>query len=340
MRSARLRASRGYLVVFCLLGLVGASRAEEPLVSLLRKGVEAVKAGRFEDAARLLELSMKDGPGQGRSVRTYGVRFVDFLPGYYLGIACYNFGQYEEAANVLNDLLEKRVIKDGDEEFREAQELLSRATVALPAGRGLEAPNAAGEPAAGGSAGSEDAVTRNAKIAARPAASYSRGRYVGIAIANQEYQNFPKLATPIGDARVIASLLEQSYGFDIRLIENASRADVLDGIDEVMTSLSANDNFLIYYAGHGVEDEETNGGVLASRHRAPRSPLGVDLEQRDPDDPAEEPGEARSRHRGQLLFGNADPCGESGPRVRRRPRPILRKAREPEIENRSHLGRA
>jgi len=200
-----------------------------------------------------------NGPPQGRGVRTYGVRFVDFLPGYYLAIAHYNLGKYEEAVEALSDILGNRIIEDGDDEFPAAQELLARAELALRAGRGLESAKASGMPA-----GTEEPDSPPASRGAVPVTgavpAYSRGRYIALAIGNQDYQHFPVLTTPIADARELTEVLERWYGFETRLVENAGRADILDAIDDTMDALSANDSLLIFYAGHGVLDEASNEG--------------------------------------------------------------------------------
>ncbi|MDA0661374.1 MAG: caspase family protein [Proteobacteria bacterium] len=44
------------------------------------------------------------------------------------------------------------------------------------------------------------------------------------------------------------------------MLENATRADISDALDEYRDRLEENDNLLIYYAGHGWLDKETSRG--------------------------------------------------------------------------------
>lgn len=247
------------VVLSFLFGVPRNSQAQDPWYHSYEEGVAAIGSEEWEEAVRLLTLSMNDGPAQGRNVRTYGVRFVDFLPGYYLAIAHYNLGQYEQAVEQLDDVLRNRTIDEGDDEFPAAQELLERAHLALRAQRSVE-PSGTPDAEPSGEAPVAPASRGAAAVATSSAPAYSRGRYVALAIGNQDYQHFPSLETPVTDARAVAELLEQSYGFQTRVIENASRADILDGIDETMTTLSEDDSLLIFYAGHGILDDESNEG--------------------------------------------------------------------------------
>ncbi|HSF14371.1 MAG TPA: caspase family protein [Vicinamibacteria bacterium] len=249
-------------VLGSLIVLPQTSRAQEPWYRSYEKGVAAIEASDWEEAVRLLSASIEHGPQAGRSVRTYGVRFVDFLPGYYLAIAQYNRGNYEDAAERMSAVLEKRLIKEGDDEYSAARELLERAELALRAQRGRQAAGSSDAPTESENAEGVDLPgSRGARAVARSTApAYARGRYVALAIGNEAYQHFPALQTPIEDAQAVLAVLEKSYGFETRFVENASRADILDTVDETMSALSEDDSLLIFYAGHGVLDEESNEG--------------------------------------------------------------------------------
>lgn len=98
-----------------------------------------------------------------------------------------------------------------------------------------------------------------------PVAATQYGVYRALIIGNNEYQDkqgkWNKLSTAVTDARSIAKLLEQQYGFtDITLLENATRRDVLYALEDLANKSLKNDNVLIYYAGHGFLDDETSKG--------------------------------------------------------------------------------
>ena len=62
------------------------------------------------------------------------------------------------------------------------------------------------------------------------------------------------------DAETVAKLLKELYGFKVTLLVNASRADIIDAFDEFRDLLAEEDNLLIYYAGHGWLDPQTQAG--------------------------------------------------------------------------------
>ena len=86
------------------------------------------------------------------------------------------------------------------------------------------------------------------------------GKYYALIMGTNDYKHLPKLGTAKTDAVDIAETLRSSYGFEVKLLINATRDDILDAFDEYRTKLKDEDNLLIYYAGHGWLDEETDRG--------------------------------------------------------------------------------
>lgn len=80
------------------------------------------------------------------------------------------------------------------------------------------------------------------------------GRYHALIIGNQEYTKLPKLKTPENDARELASVLQNKYGFDTTLLLNATRYQILSALNDLRATLTEHDNLLIFYAGHGELD--------------------------------------------------------------------------------------
>lgn len=91
--------------------------------------------------------------------------------------------------------------------------------------------------------------------ASAPEASIDYGRYHALVIGNNAYRDLPQLETAVNDARAVARLLGQAYGYQVTLLENATRSDVLRALASFRQSLKASDNLLIYYAGHGYVDK-------------------------------------------------------------------------------------
>ena len=80
------------------------------------------------------------------------------------------------------------------------------------------------------------------------------GRYHALVIGNNDYQHLPDLKMAVSDAEAVAALLEDKYGFDVQLLRNATRYDIVASLERLRAKLTANDNLLIYYAGHGSLD--------------------------------------------------------------------------------------
>jgi len=81
------------------------------------------------------------------------------------------------------------------------------------------------------------------------------GQYHALIIGNNNYQKIPKLDTPEADAREIERILRQYYGFKTQLLLNGNRYQILSALNKLRANLTAKDNLLIYYAGHGELDQ-------------------------------------------------------------------------------------
>ena len=88
-----------------------------------------------------------------------------------------------------------------------------------------------------------------------PFAGIHFGRYKALVIGNNNYRDLPKLKTAVNDARAVAKLLTDDYGFDTKLLIDATRGDIFTELGRLRAKLTPDDNLLIYYAGHGVLDE-------------------------------------------------------------------------------------
>ncbi len=94
----------------------------------------------------------------------------------------------------------------------------------------------------------------------RSGAATSFGNYHALVIGNNDYKLLRPLKTAVADAREVARLLEQDYGFQVRLLVNATRYDMLAALNTMRETLTDKDNLLIYYAGHGELDDRNQRG--------------------------------------------------------------------------------
>ena len=81
------------------------------------------------------------------------------------------------------------------------------------------------------------------------------GNYYALVIGNNNYKYLEKLETAQKDARNVAEILKLRYGFDTNLLLDADRDAILDAINDFRGILKQDDQFLIYYAGHGSFDK-------------------------------------------------------------------------------------
>ncbi len=86
------------------------------------------------------------------------------------------------------------------------------------------------------------------------------GRYHALLIGNNAYRHLPVLETPVNDVRALARVLRQRYGFETKVLLNATRYDILKALNEYRRILTDKDNLLIYYAGHGTLEKVNQRG--------------------------------------------------------------------------------
>src|SRR5437868_4343824 len=89
-------------------------------------------------------------------------------------------------------------------------------------------------------------------------ANANAGHYYALVIGNSACTSLPKLKTAEADARAIERLLHESYGFQTKLLINATRAQIVAALSAYRRELDGNANLLIYYAGHGYNDHDAD----------------------------------------------------------------------------------
>lgn len=90
-------------------------------------------------------------------------------------------------------------------------------------------------------------------------------KYYALFIAVQDYrdENIVDLNEPIDDAVALRNELVNEYNFipeDITVLKNPDRSTIIETFDGLTKKVGENDNFLIFYAGHGIWDEQIEQG--------------------------------------------------------------------------------
>ncbi len=86
------------------------------------------------------------------------------------------------------------------------------------------------------------------------------GQSHALVIGIDHYRQWTPLTTAIADATAVAKVLEDQYGFHVRLLKDSSRKEILRSLNDYRKTLSERDDLLVYYAGHGFLEPEIDRG--------------------------------------------------------------------------------
>jgi hypothetical protein len=84
------------------------------------------------------------------------------------------------------------------------------------------------------------------------------GHYYALVIGIDDYHFLPKLKTAVGDAKAVAAVLHDRYGFETTLLTDATRDQIVGTLNGYRQRLDDKSNLLIYYAGHGSYDKDAD----------------------------------------------------------------------------------
>jgi uncharacterized caspase-like protein len=96
--------------------------------------------------------------------------------------------------------------------------------------------------------------------AAPPVPPLLPGKRLALVIANQQYQHWGKLDTPRADAKSVAAILKDRFGFNVTELHDATRQQLLAALGNLRRQVGPQDQVVVYYAGHGQMDEVTARG--------------------------------------------------------------------------------
>jgi hypothetical protein len=93
----------------------------------------------------------------------------------------------------------------------------------------------------------------------------SKRKYYALIIGINDYtdEQIQTLDNPVKDAQSLAQVLKTYYSFDkedVLVLSNPNRAKIIDAMDALSTKVTERDNLLIFYAGHGIWNEQLNQG--------------------------------------------------------------------------------
>lgn len=80
------------------------------------------------------------------------------------------------------------------------------------------------------------------------------------AINNYADPRIPRLEAAVFDAEAIAQTLSDDFGYEVRVVRNPSKAEMVRTLKDVGDQLDANDSLMVFYAGHGEMNKKHNLG--------------------------------------------------------------------------------
>ncbi len=100
-----------------LLALPSGVGAEDKWYEHYQGALKSISNRKWADAEKKLKAAMAIGPAPGRQVRMYGVRFIDYLPEYHLGLVYFNQQRYADALEQFAKVTAAGLVAKGDPEF-------------------------------------------------------------------------------------------------------------------------------------------------------------------------------------------------------------------------------
>ncbi|MEI6494827.1 MAG: caspase family protein [bacterium] len=111
-----------------------------------------------------------------------------------------------------------------------------------------------------GAAASTEAIAAADKEDPTSLLQLNKGKYHALVIGINSYKYVDKLKTAVNDATTLSSILKDKYGFETTMMleQQATRESIMNQLNRLRSKLTSEDKLLIYYAGHGVHDKETD----------------------------------------------------------------------------------
>lgn len=117
---------------------------------------------------------------------------------------------------------------------------------------------------------SEFSTSRKSQLPLATGNEINFGTHHALVIGINDYPYMKDLQTAKNDARAVAYLLRNDYGFMVKLMIDPKRSEIISALGGLRRELSSTDNLLIYYAGHGWLDDEADEGYWLPSDATPK----------------------------------------------------------------------
>lgn len=116
------------------------------------------------------------------------------------------------------------------------------------------------------------------KAASAPGARIARlpqiKRKVAVLFGINDYDDstIATLENSVPDAEAIGELLSERLGYEVHVVRNSKKADIVRTLNRLSTEVQPQDTVIIYYAGHGYMIEMTGQGYWVPSDASPSDP--------------------------------------------------------------------
>lgn len=109
-----------------------------------------------------------------------------------------------------------------------------------------------------------------ARVASLP--EIERKFVVVIGIDQYADKAIPSLDNAISDASAVSQLFADKLGYEVQVIKNATRAEIIKTINQLAAEVEINDSVVVYYAGHGYLNRKTGTGYWIPADASSKDP--------------------------------------------------------------------
>lgn len=86
-------------------------------------------------------------------------------------------------------------------------------------------------------------------------------RRIAVLVGNNSYKEpIPVLGTPIADVEEIARVLHNRFGYETKVLRDASKTQIIETLNKIAEEAKPEDSVLLFYAGHGYLMDDTKMG--------------------------------------------------------------------------------
>ncbi|HEX9658589.1 MAG TPA: hypothetical protein VGB89_16910 [Bacteroidota bacterium] len=117
-----------FVVITFLLTSFHVLAGSGPWYAVYEKALQAQADGKWRESIMLLKEAVTLRPDPKSKARTYGLRFINYLPYYYMGIAHINLDEKQEALRSFQKETEKSEIQNAPDELEAMQKFMANLT--------------------------------------------------------------------------------------------------------------------------------------------------------------------------------------------------------------------